>query len=152
MFSRSLIAIVLAGGVAVGAWGIQDEDSKPQNPQEKQDKIEVPSQGPEAVARRDFMRSKLRFSQMIFEGLTTGNLKLVREGAVEVREITRGSQWVSVDDDRYRQLNSEFETAIDRLIEAAESKNVDATALRYYHMSTSCIDCHKHIRKVGYEF
>ena len=145
MIGRSTIAVLVTLALTCGTLAFQDQEKQ------QDDKIQVPSKGPEAVARRDFMMSKLRFSQMIFEGLTTGNLKLVQEGAQEVHAITKGSAWVTVDDERYQKLTSEFETATKRLIEAAESGNIDATALRYYHMSTSC-DCHKHIRKVGYEF
>ena len=161
MFLRYLVTMFLSAGLTLGVIAFpQQEDAPPApaknqesaEPKQEQDKIDVPARGPEAIARRDFMQSKLRYSQMVFEGLTTGNLKLVGEAGIEIREITQGSQWVSVDDERYRQLTSEFETATARLIEASKSGNIDATALRYYQMSTSCIDCHKHIRKVGYEF
>ncbi len=129
----------------------------PVAPQEKQgvpdrdDKVEIPIDDENAVARRDFMRTKLLYSQNIFEGLTTGNFKLIKDGIREVDNITAAQQWVEIDDDRYRKMTEDFKTTTRRLAEAAESGNIDATALRYYQMSTSCIDCHKHIRKVGYE-
>ena len=36
--------------------------------------------------------------------------------------------------------------------EAVKTKNLDAIALRYYNMSTSCFDCHQHIRQASYSF
>ena len=123
----------------------QDKQKK----QDKQDKIDV-AEGPESIARRDFMRTKLMYSQNIFEGLTTGDFQLVDDAIDEIRGITAAEQWVAVDDDRYRKLTEDFKTTIERLREAAETENIDATAFRYYQMSTSCIDCHKHIRKAGY--
>ena len=126
---------------------LQDTDEK----RKKQDKIEIPADDENAIARRDFMRTKLLYSQNIFEGLTTGNFNLIKEGVKEVDKVTQAQQWVEIDDDRYRRMTEEFKTTTRRLAEAAESGNIDATAMRYYQMSTSCNDCHKHIRKVGYE-
>ena len=59
---------------------------------------------------------------------------------------------MAIDNDFYRKLTEEFKTTTKRLKEAANSGNIEATAMRYYQMSTSCIDCHQHIRKAHYEF
>ncbi len=92
------------------------------------------------------------YSQNIFEGLTTGKFRLIKEGINEIKGITQGEKWVSVDDERYRKLTEDFNTAIKRLSSAVESENLEAVALRYYQMSTSCIDCHRHIRLANYKF
>lgn len=114
--------------------------------------IVIPQDDENAVQRRDFMRTKLLYSQNIFEGLTTGNFALIKEGIEEVQGITEGEEWVAIDNDLYRKLTEDFKTTTRRLSEAAESGNIEAVALRYYQMSTSCIDCHKHIRKAAYDF
>jgi cytochrome c556 len=98
------------------------------------------------------MRTKLLFTQNIFEGLTTGDFTLIKNGIKEVQGITAGEQWVAIDDDLYRKLTEDFKTTIKHLNAAAESGNLDAVALRYYQMSTSCIDCHQHMREAAYEF
>jgi len=92
------------------------------------------------------------FSQNIFHGLTTGDFDRIKSGIKEVHSITEAEAWVAIDNDMYRKLTEDFKTSIKRLSEAAESGNLEATALRYYNMSTSCIDCHKHIREAHYEF
>ena len=126
----------------------------PQQPTETQedDRIILPAQDPDSVSRHDFMRTKLLFSQNVLEGLTTGDFELIDEAIKEIEQVTKASQWVAIDDEKYRKLTEDFKTATNQLKAAAATKNVDATALRFYNMSTSCIDCHKHIRKAGYEF
>lgn len=136
---------------SVGFFYLHQEPDR-QDPQHQDDKIEVPGDGGDAIARRDFMRSKLMYSQNIFAGLTTGDFDLINAGIKEVSGITEAEQWATVDDERYRKLTEEFKTSVKRLRAAAESKNIEATALRYYQMSTSCIDCHSHIRVEQYEF
>ncbi len=128
----------------------------PQEPSEKKqdqdDTIVIPADDTGAASRRDFMRTKLMYSQKIFEGLTTGNFDSIERSIQEIQNITLGEQWVAIDNDHYRKLTEDFKTTTKRLMEAAKTKNLDATALRYYNMSTSCIDCHNHIRQARYEF
>ena len=115
-------------------------------------KIVVQERDPDSIARRDFMRTKLMFSQNIFEGLTRGDFNLIKAGIKEVQMITEGERWVAIENEQYKKLTEDFKTATKRLKDAAETGNIEATALRYYQLSTSCIDCHLHIRKIGYEF
>ena len=122
------------------------------NPAQDDDPIVVPQSDDNSIARRDFMRSKLMYSQNIFEGLTTGNFGLINAGIKEVSGITDAEKWVAIDNAKYRQLTADFKTTVKRLQAAAKTKNIEATALRYYQMSTSCIDCHAHIRVAQYEF
>lgn len=128
----------------------------PQEPaKQKQDKDEtivIPADDTGSLSRRDFMRTKLMYSQNIFEGLTTGNFDAIEKAVEEVQSITSAEQWVAIDNDKYRELTQEFKTATKRLMDAAKTKNIDATALRFYNVSTSCIDCHNHIRQARYEF
>lgn len=130
---------------------IQNQEQDKQDPQDK-DRIVIPADDDKSVERRDFMRIKLLATQNIFEGLTTGKLSQIEEGINEVKGITEGERWVAIDNDYYRKLTDDFVTTTKRLTEAAESKNLDAIALRFYQMSTSCIDCHKHVRDAAYEF
>ena len=128
----------------------------PQEPskekQDDDDAIVVPADDTGAQSRRDFMRTKLMYTQNIFEGLTTGNFDAIEKAIEEVQNVTSGEQWVAIDNDKYRRLTEDFKMATKRLMEATKTKNLDATALRYYNLSTSCIDCHNHIRQARYEF
>ena len=143
----SLIVILSAVIMSVPTVFQQQE-----SPPATKGKIEVQDHGPDAIARRDYMRTKLMYSQNILEGLTRGNFKLIKNGIDEIQTVTAGEQWITIDNEQYKKLTEDFKTATKRLKVAAETGNIEATALRYYQLSTSCIDCHLHIRKVGYEF
>lgn len=141
---------VLAGSIAATSmtWTVHQDPAKDQG----EDRLTLPLQDDDAPSRRDFMRTKLLFTQNIFEGLTTGDFKAIETAIMEVQRVTEGEQWISIDNENYRKLTEEFNTSTRRLMAAAKSKNIDATALRYYEMSTRCIDCHKHIRNARYEY
>lgn len=148
MILKSKIAALLTAMLIAVPVTLREQEEK--NPKQD-DEIVIPAGGPEAIARRDFMRTKLMYSQNIFEGLTTGDLDLIKTGITELELITGGEQWVQIDNDHYRRLAEDFTTSLQRMSEAVESGSIDATALRYYQMSTSCIDCHKHIRIASYD-
>ena len=142
-------SFILISSVVIMSFPIAfQQESKPKT----EGKIVVQDQDPDSIARRDFMRTKLMYSQNIFEGLTRGDFKLIKAGIKEVQTVTEGEQWIAIDNEQYKRLTEDFETATKRLKDAAETGNIEATALRYYQLSTSCIDCHLHIRKVGYEY
>lgn len=142
------LIFLISMAAAANSWPVVQEQA--QSPDDE--KIILPEQDPDSISRRDFMRTKLMYSQNIFEGLTTGDFNTIETAIKEVQMVTEGEKWVAIDNDQYRKLTEEFKTSTRRLAEAAKSKNLDATALRFYAMSNSCIDCHKHIRRVGYDF
>lgn len=111
----------------------------------------VGSQDSDAIARRDFMKTKLLYTQNILGGLVTGDLNAAAKAVREVQQITAAEQWVRIDNEEYLKLTDEFNIAAKRLLEATESGNVDAATLRFQVLTTSCIDCHKHIRAKSYD-
>jgi cytochrome c556 len=148
LFNVSLIAFAIGASTIVA---LQEKEADGPKPQEK-DRVIVPHEDNKSKARRSFMQTKLKFSQDIFEGLTIGDFEKIKAAIKNVQGITESQNWVAVDNDFYRKLTADFETTTDRLSEAAESGNIEAVALRYYQMSTSCIDCHQHMREAEYEF
>ena len=133
-----LLIAIPATGFAM-AWQ-QEEGDKTANPHD-----------PDLIAQRDFMRSKLMYSQLMLEGLTTADFAMVNEAIANMKAVAGGEMWVAIDDDPdYRDLTQDFQQAIDRLQKAADTNNIDATTMRFYQLNTTCIDCHKHIRARGY--
>lgn len=126
------------------------QDSVPENKKQEQEPIPVPEEG--SVERRDFMRSKLLFTQNILEGMTVSEFDLIDRGVKELEQILEAEQWVTIDNDEYRKLVDDFRTALGRVKKASESKNIEATALRFYEMSTRCIDCHQHLEHADYHY
>ena len=139
----SLVTLTLPAFLALRH---QDSDK----PASRQDGIVVPQDG--AVERRDFMRTKLMYTQNIFEGLTIREFDLVNRGIQELEGVLAAEQWVTINNEEYQRHVEEFRTALQRLKRSAESKNIEATALRFFEMSTRCIDCHQHLQKGGYHF
>jgi hypothetical protein len=113
--------------------------------------FQIGGQDEDSIARRDFMRTKLLYAQNILGGLTTGDLEAASKAVREVQQVTEAEKWVRIDSDEYRQLTAEFRIASNRLLEATESGNIDAATLRFQVLTTSCIDCHKHIRKLAHD-
>ena len=145
--TRILIGSALLFAIAavtIGTW--QDSTSR----QEDAPATQRP-QDPDSVSRRDFMRTKLMYTQNIFEGLTTGNFESIEEAITNVQMVTEGAMWVAIENEEYNRLTSEFKTATRRLMNAAKTRNIESTALRFYELSTSCIDCHQHIREARYD-
>lgn len=144
------VSVVSAFAFFAGV-SFQDQDQESGQQEETQKRIVRPAIDDDDVERRDFMRTKLLITQNIFEGLTIGDFDLIDAGIEKVKSVTRAESWIAIDDDIYRHLTDDFTTTVERLEAAAKTKNIDAIALRYYEMSTSCIDCHKHVREAEYE-
>ncbi len=142
-----LIACLIFAVASVMLWRWQESSAAPQD--------QTPSakrpQDSDAVSRRDFMRTKLMYTQNIFEGLTTGDFDAIKIGVRNLSMVTEGALWVAIENADYTRLSDEFKTATRRLMTAAETGNIESTALRFYELSTSCIDCHQHIRKARYD-
>ena len=98
----------------------------------------------------EFMQIKLLRSQNILEGLATRDFTMIKDAIREIHELTEQAKWQAVDSPEYRKLTEEFQTATDRLLKAAEKENLEGVALRFYDLSTRCIDCHEHLRSVGF--
>lgn len=99
------------------------------------------------ISRRDFMRLKLMYSQNVFEGLTTDDFEQIEAAVKNLQQVTEGEKWLDYKDEKYQQHTAAFKKSTLDLLEAAKTKNIDATTLRFHQMSIRCIDCHKHVRK-----
>lgn len=108
-------------------------------------------QDPDRLSRRDFMRTKLNFTQNILEGLSTRDFGLIISGAEEVERITLAEGWNAGDFAEYPQLSEELRSAAVHLRKAAEKSNLEAAALRYFELTLKCIDCHQHLRQADFE-
>jgi hypothetical protein len=126
------------------------EPGKPDDSAQSQPQIPVPDEL--AIERRDFMRTKLLYSQNIFEGLTIRDFDLIKRSIRDTEQLLEAEEWVAIDNEDYRRLTDEFKTALKRLKITAKTENVEATALRFYELSTRCIDCHQHLRHAKYQF
>jgi hypothetical protein len=105
---------------------------------------EIPRQ--DRVARRDYMRTKLTFSQAIVEGLAIKNFETINAAATEIRNITEGEMWLVHKTPEYNRYSDELKRSAEELIRASQDNNLDGCTLRYFDMMLKCIDCHQYLR------
>jgi hypothetical protein len=103
-----------------------------------------------SASRKAFMRGKLASNQKIVEGLSVKNFGMIAEGALAVKTLVKGQHWFVLNTPEYKRLSAEMEIAATRLEQAANSKNVDAAALRYFDLTLNCVDCHNYIETQKY--
>ena len=132
VLSLSLIVVVMVVGVLFSRYSIgqeQDQDS---------------------LSRKDFMRTKLNYTQNILEGLTTRDFGLIISGAEEVERITQAEAWNSNDFADYQKISDELRSVASHLKKAGQKSNLEAAALRYFELTMKCMDCHQYLRKADF--
>lgn len=96
----------------------------------------------------DFMAYKMDASSLILEGLLVDNPKLILKGAKKLQEMGKAAKWRVSNDMMYRHHSEEFQTNVDKLIAAAKGDSLDRSALVWFDLTLSCIDCHRWVRTV----
>ena len=81
------IQISLLAAIAFVSFLFQDQEQD-KRPAPQDDRVVIPGDDENSIARRDFMRTKLLYTQNIFEGLTTGDFDQIKAGIKEVEAIT----------------------------------------------------------------
>ena len=97
------------------------------------------------TVRQVFMRGKLDSNKKIVEGLATNDFSKIEQGAAEIEALVKGQHWFVLDTDEYKEYSQGMQSAASRLKKAAQKKNMDAAALRYFGMTMNCLDCHRYI-------
>jgi hypothetical protein len=94
------------------------------------------------------MRKKLEHAQKVLEGVATGDFKLIANNAEELIQISKLAGWRVVRTPRYELHSNDFRRTAEALVQEANNKNHDATALAYVEMTLACVKCHKYVREV----
>lgn len=98
---------------------------------------------------QNFMRAKLQHSQKILEGISTENYDMITKHAQALSLLSMESQWNVLRTQKYVDQSAEFRHTIQRLIDAAKEKQIDATTLSYLDVTLKCVHCHKYVRGEG---
>lgn len=101
------------------------------------------------LTTQNFMRNKLKHSQKILEGLTTENFDMIVKHGQEMSLLSLESHWNVLRTQEYVDQSAEFRHAIQRMIDSAKDKKLDATTLGYMDVTLKCIHCHKYVRDRG---
>ncbi len=92
------------------------------------------------------MRSKLKRSQSVLEGLLRKDFRAVRQGAHEMKLISEAEEWPRARDGVYEHFSAEFRRQCAELEKLAESENHQGATFTYLHLTNLCIQCHDYVR------
>jgi hypothetical protein len=138
--SRSKLAAAVLSFAVLGIAGIVFHGAHAEDA--KKPKVEKPVN----QELRAFMRTKLKASNQILEGLALEDTDLIQEGAKTLAEMSTVEKWRVSQDPMYRQFSTEFTRNANKLLEAAKERNIDRAALRWMDTTMSCIECHRFVR------
>ncbi|MEX0679166.1 MAG: hypothetical protein WD063_18975 [Pirellulales bacterium] len=96
----------------------------------------------------DFMRVKLKHSQMVLEGLVLGDFDRIAKNAQDMSLLSLAETWQVLQTPQYIEYSRKFRAAADALAEAAKKKNLDKAAEDYNRVTLRCVECHKYVRDV----
>lgn len=134
---RSIIVIMLA--LAAGTFGTLLLDAAdPPRPTS-------PPAGP-IEETEVLMRAKLASSQRVLEGILAEDFTLIARGAKEMKVISEAAEWPRSRDTVYEHFAAEFRRQCNKLERLAQSTNREGVSFTYLQMTTTCIDCHNHVR------
>jgi hypothetical protein len=92
------------------------------------------------------MRSKLKRSQSVLEGLLRKDFKAIAHGAKEMKLISEAAEWPRARDSVYEHFSAEFRRQCVQLEELAETQNLNGATFTYLHMTNLCVQCHDYVR------
>lgn len=137
MRNGKLIGVCLVG-LMIGGWFAANRG------------LTAQEQDPDVIAQRDFMRTKLMYTQNIVEGLSTGRFALIASSADEIQRITEAGIWTANNTPEFVRWSNELRETAGHLKKAADKGNLEAATLRYFELTLKCIDCHQHLRKADF--
>ena len=92
------------------------------------------------------MRSKLKRSQSVLEGLLRKDFAAIAHGAKEMKLISEAAEWPRARDQVYEHFSAEFRRQCGELEELAKKGNHQGATFTYLHMTNLCIQCHDYVR------
>jgi cytochrome c556 len=96
----------------------------------------------------DFMRAKLKHSQLVLEGLVLGDFDRIAKNAQDMSLLTLAENWQVLQTAQYIEYSRKFRAAADALADAARKKNLDKASEDYNRVVSRCVECHKYVRDV----
>ena len=100
------------------------------------------------VNAKAMMHRKLESSQSLIKGLALEDYELLAKEAQMLQLFSLDAGWNVVQTKEYARISGEFRDAAKKIGRAARKKNLDAAGLGYFQLTMTCIDCHRHVRKV----
>lgn len=92
------------------------------------------------------MQRKLSSSQSLIKGLALEDYTLIEREAQQLQLLSLDAGWNVIQTKDYARISGEFREAAKKIRQAGKDKNLDAAGLGYFHLTMTCIDCHRHMR------
>ncbi len=109
--------------------------------------IALSGQAQPNTAPQDLMKLKLESAQLTLEALALEDFPAMARHAQRLHLISQEASWNVIQTKQYQLYSAEFRRTAQRIVNAAERKNLDAASLAYVQLTLSCIECHKHLRE-----
>jgi hypothetical protein len=103
--------------------------------------LQTAGQGPV----ESLMKAKAGYAHRLLDAVVMGELETAREQAFRLKAVAETADWNVMDTPEYVRESEAFLRATERLLQAAGSKNHEATALAYVELTLSCVHCHRYV-------
>ena len=116
-----------------------------QTPVEQRTPIDV-AVVPIGDAQGALMKSKLVTSQKVLAGLVRKDFDAIASGARDMKRISEAAEWARSRDEVYEHYSATFRRQCNQLESLAKKENHEGVTFTYLQMTTTCIQCHDHVR------
>lgn len=94
----------------------------------------------------DAMELKLEASKKILEGIVREDYESVAKQSLRLYQLSQSASWKWRQSDDFQLFTGVYRRSSEKLAEAAVEKNLDAIALEYHQLTSSCVNCHRYMR------
>jgi cytochrome c556 len=92
------------------------------------------------------MREKLLHTQRVLEALTTSDYDMLSRESVALSRIAESPTWAELKTRELRIFTDNFLKAVADLADASKRRDLDAAAVDYSALVTTCYQCHRQLK------
>jgi cytochrome c556 len=102
--------------------------------------------GAQTARTATMMREKLAHTQRVLEALTTSNYELLDRESMALSRIAESPRWAELKTRELRISTDNFLKAVADLTAASKRRDLDAAAVSYNTLVTTCYQCHRQLK------
>ena len=138
------LGVVLIAGFAIVADARQSTPQEPKKPSDAKEK-RIPTEE-DKIVHKALMAKKLALSQDLLKALVLNDLpeaKVRAEGLIKLRKDAAWMMKVRKDQlEDYEIFSRDFTRSAEKIIKAADARNLDGAKFGYLEMTHACFNCH----------
>jgi hypothetical protein len=108
----------------------------------------VESQEKKPDKLKQLMVDKLKFAQLMLEGLALADYPKITHSAEQLTRLSNQAEWYVIKTPRFQTHSNEFQRATELVQQKAKEKSVDGATLGYMELVMACVRCHRYVREV----